>query len=66
MTSYFLYARKSTDREDRQVYSIADQMAVMRELAKLLLGKLAISLLYRRTPVWLFFHGGEIYPELAQ
>jgi site-specific DNA recombinase len=30
---YFLYARKSTDSEDRQVRSIDDQLAELRELA---------------------------------
>ncbi len=34
MTSYFLYARKSTDDKDRQVHSIEDQVAVLRKLAK--------------------------------
>ena len=31
---FFIYARKSTDSEDRQVRSINDQIAELRELAK--------------------------------
>ena len=31
---FFIYARKSTDTEDRQIRSIADQLAELRELAK--------------------------------
>ena len=34
MTLYFLYARKSTDVEDKQVRSIEDQLAVLEALAK--------------------------------
>ena len=31
---FFIYTRKSTDTEDRQIRSIADQLAELRELAK--------------------------------
>src|SRR3989339_380202 len=31
---FFIYARKSTDSEDRQIRSIVDQLAELRELAK--------------------------------
>ena len=31
---FFIYARKSTDSEDRQVRSIQDQIAELKELAK--------------------------------
>ena len=31
---FFLYARKSTDTEERQVRSIDDQIAELKELAK--------------------------------
>ena len=34
MLNYFLYVRKSTDVEDKQVRSIEDQLAVLRKLAK--------------------------------
>ena len=31
---FFIYARKSTDSEDRQVRSIQDQIAELKELAR--------------------------------
>jgi len=31
---FFIYARKSTDSEDRQVRSIQDQIAELKDLAK--------------------------------
>ena len=31
---FFIYARKSTDTEDRQVRSIGDQISELQELAK--------------------------------
>ena len=34
VNKYFLYARKSTDVEDKQIRSIDDQLAVLRALAK--------------------------------
>ena len=34
MTRYFLYARKSTDVEDKQILSIEAQLSELRELAK--------------------------------
>ena len=34
MSKYFLYARKSTDVEDKQILSIEAQLAELRELAK--------------------------------
>jgi hypothetical protein len=32
--NFFVYARKSTESEDRQIRSIGDQLAELRELAR--------------------------------
>lgn len=34
MTKYFIYARKSTDEEDRQILSIDSQLLELRGLAE--------------------------------